>query len=169
MKRILILTMIVAMAGLAMAADINVKSTVDRSQPITNPPFTSWVKSWQLNPSQACTTISKDIAGLGGFSMQLWDSVKASGDTIIINMKFQVANKDTVDAFSCEGLADSTVYAADTTIGAAAAASKKGYTKTTDFSAKVPRCGYVRYIIRNDGPDTCRAVRMYPCYNLSTP
>jgi hypothetical protein len=169
MKRVSIVLALLVLATMSLATDIDVKSKVDRSQPIANPPFTNAIKSWQLNPAQACTTISKDIAGFGGFSMQLWDSVKTSGDTIIINMKYQIANKDTVAAFSCEDLADSTVFSADTLIGVAAAASKKGYSKVVDFSEKVPRCGYIRYIIKNNGPDTCRAVRIFPQYNLSTP
>ena len=167
MKQTLIL--ILVLAGIASAAEMDVKSKVDRSQPISNPTTTTAVKTWSLNPAQACTTISKDIAGLGGFSMQLWDSVSGAGDSIIINMKFQIANKDTVTAFNCKGLADTLVFPSDTLIGVAAAASKKGYSRVVDFSSDIPRCGWIRYILRNDGPDTCRAVRMFPQYNLSTP
>jgi hypothetical protein len=163
------ITLIVLSLLLAMPALAQTKLAVDQSQPVAYMPM-GFYASYLLAPAKACTTKTYLVAALGGFSFAFWDSVKTGTgnvDTVIINIKPQIAWRDTSPAFSCQGWATAdSIVCTDTLIGAGTVLTK--WSRGWDFSYSIPRAPYLRYIITNSGPDTLRSLQLYPCHTTST-
>ena len=182
MKRITIILAVMALVAAGcisgpepcQAQTAAVKGGADMSQPATTYPPGA-VKTYALAAGAACTTKAYQVSGLGAFSMQVWDSVltgTGNVDTAIVHIRFQCANYDSAPFYTMSNwyfgktvLADSIVRAADTLIAAAGAATKKR-TFGVDFTPLVPHCGYIRYIIKNNGPDAIRALKVFPVHGV---
>ncbi len=177
-----ILVLLLAAAGTVLAqSPAPVKGYADMSQPIAGTYPTTAINTYKLAPGQACTTKAYFVAGMGTFSLQVWDSVKyyaTNCDTVILNIRFRCSNLDSVPGqarktlfnmshwtYGSTLLTDSIVVAADTLIAGEAAATKKK-TFGVDFSDKVPHCAFIDYICKNTGPDTIQALRLFPCHSV---
>lgn len=136
MKRLLGIIILAALAGTAWG------------QVVT----TGWTRvdsiSATLAQNKACTTAAIDVRSLGGFSFQLYDSVKAA-ETGTVTVKMQGAfsvNRPSKSwkMWTAGGFADSLPASAVSVTAA-------GHTQIYDNTYKVPRVPYIRYIITNTG------------------
>ena len=164
-KMITVIALCLLMASAVMAQ--TTKLAIDQSQPKAYVPSGFWVR-YNLATNKACTTKTYQIGSLGGFSFAMWDSVSGADSAAILTVKAQVAWRDTNPAFSCTGWNGDSILCTDSLTGGATAVSLVKWTRGYDFSSKVPRAPYLRYIITNIGADAAPGVEIYPLHTTST-
>ena len=103
----------------------------------------TYAKVCTLAQNKACTTATLQTGNLGGFAMQLWDSVKAT-TTGTLTLKVQGALVNKAAAFTSTGFSDSTVFSSLSVTAAA-------WTQIYDHTQYCPRTPFQRYIITNTG------------------
>jgi hypothetical protein len=96
-----------------------------------------------LAQNEACTTSAWPVGDLGGFTIMLWDSVKAT-TTGTISVRVQGSLLNTPASFTGTGYTDTTITG-DVSITAA------GWTQPFDHGDYCPRVPFQRYIILNTG------------------
>lgn len=160
-KPVLAAVLILAAAA-ALAQEIQVKSAVQ--EPDIRKTTNNTRVMISLNPNQACTLNVIPFGALGGYSVSYWDSVKqgSNKDTIILQLKLQGANYNTASAFSSYGFSDSIAFQ-DTCVSHNAGLYCP---RVYDMTSYIPRVNYLRPIITNLGPDTCRGFRIFQFLNL---
>lgn len=161
LKPILAALLILAAAA-ATAQEIPVKSLV--KTPDIKKTLNNTQVMITLNPSQACTLNVIDFGPMGGYSVAYWDSVAQGSDkdTLILQLKLQGSNWNTAAAFSSRGFTDSIAFQ-DTLKDSEAGHYMAG---VVDMTGYIPRCNYLRPIITNLGPDTCRGFRIFQLNNV---
>jgi hypothetical protein len=166
MKPILILLVIACTISIV-SADPTVNIGVDVSQPKVNTTAGSIIK-YTLPPDVACTTKGWFVGNKTGHTLQYADSVPPTGlitdktvDTVILNIRFQVANHDLNAAYNATGY-DSVAHI-DTLINH----TVKTWGHVIDYSAKAESTGvrrhmYERWIIKNTHTDTLKGLWLFP-------
>ena len=132
MKRMLFVLVILAVAGAAFA------------QPQVSGLTLTYSKTCTLGIAKACTTDVLSVLNLGGFSFQLWDSVKAdTSSTLTIKVQGSYWNRPA--AFTSTGFTDSLP------VNALVVTQQGIYSGIYDITGTVPRVPWIRYILTNSG------------------
>lgn len=136
MKRLTIIVALLVLSGLAFGEVVTEGKTIIATKVCT------------LATNKACTTAAIDVKSLGGFGIRAWDSVKST-TTGTLTVKIQGCEATTVPTkanvmWSASAFTDSLPISA-------LSITAKGPTTRYDWTAKVPRVPYVRYIMTNAG------------------